>query len=313
MINPIKTKSKTAKPKPKGSAKKINLLPRKTGKRFAVKDSGTIPWAATVAFEDPQRNLKLYQADCLEVLNQMAKMEPNGCVDMIFADPPYFLSNGGISCQAGKMVSVNKGDWDKSHGPALNHEFNRKWLEACQKILKPNGTIWVSGTAHIIHSIGFAMQQLGFKILNDISWVKPNPPPNLSCRYFTHATETIIWAAKNSNSRHLFNYQEMRRMNNNKQMKSVWAILPPATQEKEFGKHPTQKPLELLKRILLASSNPGDLVLDPFMGSGTTGVAAVLLKRRFVGIDLESAYISTAIKRLRQAGSTPQHEQMQLV
>ncbi|OGS33005.1 MAG: DNA methyltransferase [Elusimicrobia bacterium RIFOXYA2_FULL_53_38] len=267
-------------------------------------------WGVTSnpAFQDAQNNIRLYSGDCIGILNQIAKAEPGGCVDMIFADPPYFLSNGGISCQAGKMVSVNKGDWDKSRGPDVNHEFNRTWLEACQKVLKPNGTIWVSGTAHVIHSIGFAMQQLGYKILNDITWVKPNPPPNLSCRYFTHATETVIWAAKNLNSRHLFHYQEMRRMNNGKQMKSVWPILPPATQEKEFGKHPTQKPLDLLKRILLASSNPGDLILDPFMGSGTTGVAAVLLKRKFVGMDLDYGYITTAIKRLQQAGNLSNSE-----
>lgn len=258
------------------------------------------------AFEDAANNIWLYKANCIEILNRLAKDNPQGCVDMIFADPPYFLSNGGISCQAGKMVSVHKGDWDKSRGPDLNHEFNREWLAACQKVLKPNGTIWVSGTAHVIHSIGFAMQQLGFKTLNDITWVKPNPPPNLSCRYFTHATETVIWAGKNIDSRHLFHYSEMRRMNNGKQMKSVWEILPPKNSEKQFGKHPTQKPLELLRRVLLASSNPGDLILDPFMGSGTTGVAAVCLKRKFVGIELAANYIATATKRFQQAVTSPE-------
>lgn len=267
----------------------------------------------TPAFEDKEHNIGLYKASCIDILNRLAKDNPLGCVDMIFADPPYFLSNGGISCQAGKMVSVNKGDWDKSRGPDLNHEFNKEWLAACQKVLKPNGTIWVSGTAHVIHSIGFAMQQLGFKTLNDITWVKPNPPPNLSCRYFTHATETVIWAGKEINSRHLFHYHEMRRMNHGKQMKSVWDILPPGYSEKEFGKHPTQKPLELLRRILLASSNPGDVILDPFMGSGTTGVAAVRLNRKFIGIELEANYINTAIKRLQQAVGSPNQEQEQLL
>ncbi len=256
-------------------------------------------------FEDLEHNVRLFQADCLEILDYVVKKEPLGYVDMIFADPPYFLSNGGITCHAGRMVSVNKGHWDKSRGPDANHEFNIRWLSACQKILKPNGTIWVSGTAHIIHSIGFAMQQLGFKILNDITWVKPNPPPNLSCRYFTHATETVIWAAKNSNSRHLFNYQEMRRVAGGKQMKSVWPIYPPANDEKVFGKHPTQKPVGLLERIISASSNPGDLVLDPFMGACTTGVAAVRLKRKFLGIELEAQYVDTAIKRIKQAIEFP--------
>src|SRR5438270_10192059 len=150
--------------------------------------------------------LKFFQGDSLEILAQI----PESSVDLVFADPPYFLSNGGITCHAGKMVSVHKGDWDKSRGPDLNHEFNRAWLAACQRVLKPNGSIWVSGTAHVIHSVGFAMQQLGFKLLNDISWVKPNPPPNLSCRYFPHATETIIWAATNSKSRHTFHHQLLK-------------------------------------------------------------------------------------------------------
>jgi site-specific DNA-methyltransferase (adenine-specific) len=220
----------------------------------------------TPAFDDPKHHLRIYQCDCLDILAQI----PPSSVDLIFADPPYFLSNGGITCHAGKMVSVNKGSWDVSQGPDANHAFNKSWLAACQRVLKPNGAIWVSGTAHVIHSVGFAMQQLGFKLLNDISWVKPNPPPNLSCRYFTHATETIIWAAKDKKSRHTFNYKLMKETNRGKQMKSVWEIKPPETWEKKFGKHPTQKPVALLERILLASSNEGDVVLDPFQGGGTT-------------------------------------------
>ena len=213
------------------------------------------------SFDDPKHHLRIYQGDCLEILSSI----PENSVDLVFADPPYFLSNGGITCHAGKMVSVNKGAWDVSKGPDSNHAFNTAWLAACQRVLKPNGGIWVSGTSHVIHSVGFAMQQLGFKLLNDISWVKPNPPPNLSCRYFTHATETIIWAAKNSKSRHTFNYKLMKEANRGKQMKSVWEIRPPESWEKKFGKHPTQKSVALLERILLASSNEGDLdtgVLD---------------------------------------------------
>ena len=245
-------------------------------------------------FDDPKHHIRLYQGDCLDLL----ALIPESSVDLVFADPPYFLSNGGITCHAGRMVSVNKGDWDKSRGPAANHEFNRAWLAACQRVLKPNGSIWVSGTAHIIHSVGFAMQQLGFKLLNDISWVKPNPPPNLSCRYFTHATETIIWAARDKKSRHTFNYKLMKETNRGKQMKSVWEIKPPENWEKKFGKHPTQKPLALLERILLASSNEGDLVLDPFSGSGTTVLAALRTRRTAVGLELSYEFLSLTTQRL---------------
>jgi site-specific DNA-methyltransferase (adenine-specific) len=246
------------------------------------------------AFHDRKNHIEIFQGDCREILNAM----PAESVDLIFADPPYFLSNGGITCHAGKMVSVNKGAWDKSQGAEANHEFNREWLVACQRVLKPNGSIWVSGTSHVIHSVGFAMQQLDFKLLNDVSWVKPNPPPNLSCRYFTHATETIIWAAKNKKSRHTFNYKLMREANAGKQMKSVWTIPPPETWEKRAGKHPAQKPVALIKRILLASSNEGDLILDPFAGSGTSAVAAFRLSRQIISIEMESHSINHAIRRI---------------
>ncbi|MGB8458286.1 MAG: site-specific DNA-methyltransferase [Candidatus Acidiferrum sp.] len=248
----------------------------------------------TPAFDDPKHHLRIYQADCLDLMANL----PASSVDLIFADPPYFLSNGGITCHAGKMVSVHKGDWDKSKGAEANHEFNRAWLSACQRLLKPNGSLWVSGTAHVIHSVGFAMQQLGFKLLNDISWVKPNPPPNLSCRYFTHATETIIWAAKDKKSRHIFNYKLMKETNRGKQMKSVWEIRPPESWEKKFGKHPTQKPVALLERILLASTNEGDLVLDPFLGGGTTLLTAFRLRRHAIGCELSLDYINLSIRRL---------------
>jgi site-specific DNA-methyltransferase (adenine-specific) len=245
-------------------------------------------------FHDPKHHIKIYQGDCLEILAAI----PENTVDLIFADPPYFLSNDGITCHAGKMVSVNKGQWDRSRGPDMNHEFNRAWLAACQRVLKPNGTLWVSGTAHVIHSVGFAMQQLGMKLLNDITWVKPNPPPNLSCRYFTHATETLIWAAKSKKSKHTFNYKLMRELAGGKQMKSVWTIPAPDRDEKRFGKHPTQKPVALLERILLAASNEGDLVLDPFMGSGTSAVAALRLRRGALAIELDIIYVRLAVKRI---------------
>jgi hypothetical protein len=157
-----------------------------------------VPPAGVSQREAPREDLP---GDCLEILAAI----PSGCVDLIFADPPYSLSTGGITCHAGRMVSVSKGKWDQSQGPDLDLEFDRTWLAACQSVLKPHGSIRVSGTGHAIHSVGFAMQELGKKLLNDITWAKPNPPPNLSCRYFTHATETIIWAAKNKKSKHTFN------------------------------------------------------------------------------------------------------------
>ena len=248
-------------------------------------------------FKNEEEGILLYKEDCILFMDNLIQIYPDGIFDMIFADPPYFLSNGGITCHAGKMTKVDKGSWDKSNGISQNHEFNLKWLSRCQKLLKKDGTIWVTGTHHVIYSVGFAMQQLGFKILNDIAWEKPNPPPNLSCRYFTHSTETIIWAAKNEKSKHFFNYETMKKINYGKQMKTVWTIPPPAEDEKIFGKHPTQKPLKLLERIILASTKENDLVFDPFSGSSTTGIAAVKLNRLFVGCELEEEYINLSIKR----------------
>ncbi|MFZ3072815.1 MAG: site-specific DNA-methyltransferase [Thermodesulfobacteriota bacterium] len=245
--------------------------------------------------------MRLLKGDCVEILNRARE----NSVDMIFADPPYFLSNGGITCHAGKMVSVNKGKWDKSKGVAENHKFNLEWLKACQRVLRPNGTIWVSGTTHIIYSIGFAMQELGYKVLNDIVWYKRNAPPNLSCRYFTHSTEIVLWAAKNKQSKHYFDYQSMKKINQDKQMRNVWEMGSTQKEEKKFGKHPTQKPLELLKRIVLASTKEGDLVLDPFCGSSTTGVAAAILNRKYVGIDLEEEYLNLSKRRLHEAIKKP--------
>lgn len=251
-----------------------------------------------LTFRDDAHGVWLYHGNCLEVMDGLIARYPEGCFDMIFADPPYFLSNGGITCHAGRMVKVDKGDWDKSRGIDENHNFNRAWLERCQKALKPNGTIWVTGTHHVIFSVGYAMQQLGFKVLNDIAWEKPNPPPNLSCRYFTHSVETVLWAAKNEKSKHVFNYQLMREQAGGKQMKTVWKIYPPLNGEKTLGKHPTQKPVSLVERCILASTNEDDIVLDPFMGAGTTGVACIQTKRRFVGIELDSQHVRLASRRI---------------
>ncbi len=258
------------------------------------------------AFYNSEFGVWLYRANCLEFLDMVISKYPAGTFDMIFADPPYFLSNGGITCHAGKMVKVDKGEWDKSKGPEINHEFNTAWLSRCQRVLKSDGTIWVSGTQHVIHSVGYAMQQIGMKVLNDITWEKPNPPPNLSRRYFTHATETIIWAAKNEKSKHCFNYAKMRELNHGKQMKSVWSFISPKKEEKKFGKHPTQKPVALIERIIMASTNAGDLIFDPFSGSSTTGVAAVNLRRRFVGTELEPEFINLSMERLRDSMSNQQ-------
>lgn len=256
-------------------------------------------WAPPrVLYQDPSRGLSIYQANCLELLDAIAARYPEGRFDMIFADPPYFLSNGGITCHGGKMVKVDKGDWDKSRGPALNHEFNLEWLRRCQRVLKPNGTIWVTGTLHVIFSVGFAMQQLGFKLLNDIAWEKPNPPPNLSCRYFTHSTETVLWAAKNEASRHKFNYKLMRQQNGGRQMKTVWKIGAPGKKEKALGKHPAQKPLALVERCILAATDAGEWVLDPFLGVGTTAAAAMRTGRCCVGIENDAGFAQLAVDRL---------------
>ena len=245
-------------------------------------------------YQRPDGQIRLYKGDALHLLTQLRDAQ----FDAIFADPPYFLSNGGITCVAGQMVSVNKGKWDAAPSFDEMHEFNRQWLAQCHRLLKPNGTVWVTGTSHNIYSVGFAMQSLGYKILNDIAWFKINPPPNLACRYFTHATETILWARRNEKARHLFNYATMKAENNNKQMQSLWSITPPKPSEKRHGKHPTQKPEALLDRILRASTNPGDRVLDPFCGSGTTGVVCARLGRQFVGFDLDETYIDLARRRI---------------
>jgi site-specific DNA-methyltransferase (adenine-specific) len=261
-----------------------------------VPGHGTSP--GRTAFRDDARGVFLYEGDSLTLLDRLIARHPGGVFDAIFADPPYFLSNGGITCKSGRMEKVDKGGWDKSRGAELNHEFNREWLRRCQQALKPDGTIWITGTQHVIFSVGFALQQLGFKILNDITWEKPNPPPNLSCRYFTHSTETVLWAARDEKSRHTFHYAQMRQANGGRQMKSVWRVTAPGKGEKLHGRHPTQKPLALIERCLLASTNPGDLVLDPFLGSGTTAAACVRLDRRCVGIDCDPAFLETARKRV---------------
>ena len=246
-------------------------------------------------YQSKSKDFTLYYGDCLELLPLLKEK-----VDVVFADPPYFLSNGGISVQSGKIVSVNKGEWDKGIPVDEMHAFNMKWIGLCRDILTDNGTIWVSGTYHNIFSVANALTSLGFKILNVITWAKTNPPPNISCRYFTYSTEFIIWARKMAKVPHYYNYELMKHINGDKQMTDVWRLPAIAPWEKTCGKHPTQKPLSLMSRIILASTKQGDKVLDPFCGSGTTGIAANLLERNFVGIEREWEYVEMSQRRRQE-------------
>ena len=282
--------------------------------------------AAAKALKPAQRSLdeslfasgdahRLYQGDSLELLAQF----DDHSFDMVFADPPYFLSNGGFTCKSGKRAAVAKGGWDVSRGIDEDHAFTSAWLEQCQRVLKPSGTLWVSGTQHVIFNAGFAMQKLGYKLLNTITWYKPNASPNLSCRYFTHSTELLIWASPRPQKTlaHTFNYARMKADNGGKQMRDVWNLprtgdeeaaadgegrlwsqIAPRREEKAHGSHPTQKPVALLERIIEASTSEDALILDPFNGSGTTGVAALKLGRRYVGIDMDVSYLELSQKRL---------------
>ncbi len=243
-------------------------------------------------YKSDSRDFTILHGDTFELLKQF-----NFKFDMIFADPPYFLSNGGISCQAGKVVSVNKGEWDKGGDLEYIETFNKDWISLCREKLKENGTIWISGTYHNIFSVANALTTLGFKILNVITWAKTNPPPNISCRYFTYSTEFIIWARKQKNVPHYYNYELMKLINENKQMTDVWRLPAIAPWEKSCGKHPTQKPLALLTRIILASTQPGAWILDPFSGSSTTGIAASLTGRRFLGIEREEEFVLMSKQR----------------
>ena len=251
------------------------------------------------------KNLKPYYVDSSsavylsDTFDALADMYAES-IDMVFADPPYFLSNGGISCSGGKAVSVNKGEWDKVDCLEEKHAFNRRWIRLCRHVLKSNGSIWISGTLHNIYSVGMALEQEGYKIINNITWQKTNPPPNLACRCFTHSTETILWARKDDKkSRHYFNYEWMKEINGGRQMQDVWSGALTAPSEKKHGRHPTQKPIYLLERILLASTRESDVVLDPFCGSSTTGVACKRLKRNYIGIDNNEGYIKLSIERLK--------------
>ncbi len=245
-----------------------------------------------INYKSRNKDFTLVYGDCVSVLEAF-----DFKFDMIFADPPYFLSNGGISVSSGKVFCVDKGGWDKAPSAEYIDEFNRRWLTACKDKLKDNGTIWISGTYHNIFSVADQLSELGFKILNVVTWNKTDPPDNVSHRVFKHSAEYIIWAKKSKRAQHRYNYELMRQLNDGKQMTDVWRMPAVAKWEKSCGKHPTQKPLSLLSRIIMASTKEGDWVLDPFNGSGTTGVAASLLGRRYLGIDMDLRYLEIASKR----------------
>ena len=246
-------------------------------------------------YKSSDRTFTLLHGDCFKLLREFEFK-----FSCIFADPPYFLSNGGISVQSGKVVCVDKGDWDKGKSQEEMLEFNMEWLSLCREKLKDNGTIWISGTYHNIFSVANCLTELGYKILNVVTWAKTNPPPNISCRYFTYSTEFIIWARRSEKVPHYYNYDLMKQVNENKQMTDVWRLPAIAPWEKKCGKHPTQKPLSVLSRIILASTKPGAWILDPFTGSSTTGIAANLLGRRFLGIDKEVEYLDISRARKQE-------------
>ena len=250
-------------------------------------------------------SFRLIKSDAIKAMNELESES----IDFVFADPPYFLSNDGFTVKSGKAVSVNKGGWDKSEGFESEIAFHESWITECLRVLKPNGTIAISGTYHSIYKCGYLLQKLDCRIINDVTWFKPNGAPALAGRNFTASHETILWASKAQKAKHTFNYSLSRdwEVSNDliyrrgKQMRSVWSIPTTPKREKVFGNHPTQKPLELMKRLIALCSLEGDTVLDPFCGSGTTGVACVSLGRNFLGIDLDQSFLDLATKRIEAA------------
>jgi modification methylase len=242
---------------------------------------------------------QIIERDCVAAMAAL----PDACVDMVFADPPYNLQLGGnLFRPEGGLVDACDDDWDKFDTFAAYDEFTRAWLKEARRILKPNGTLWVIGSYHNIFRVGAALQDQGFWILNDIIWRKSNPMPNFRGTRFTNAHETLIWASRGEDSRYTFNYRAMKALNDELQMRSDW-LLPICSggeRVKEGGAkaHPTQKPEALLYRILLACTNKGDIVLDPFFGTGTTGAVARRLGRQWIGIEREKRYVKVARERI---------------
>ena len=245
---------------------------------------------------------RIIKGDCVAALEQL----PAASIDVVFADPPYNLQlESGLTRPDQSHVDAVDDDWDKFASFEAYDAFSRAWLLAVRRVLKPDGTIWVIGSYHNIFRVGTMLQDLGFWVLNDIVWRKTNPMPNFRGKRFTNAHETMIWASRNPDSRYTFNYEAMKAFNDDVQMRSDW-LLPICTGgerlKDEGGRkvHPTQKPEALLARVLLASSKPGDVVLDPFFGSGTTGAVARRLGRRFIGIEREKTYADVARARIAE-------------
>ena len=243
-------------------------------------------------FQSNDHQFELFQGDATECLKNMSTQ-----FDMIFADPPYFLSRGYSSKINGEWKSFEKGEWDRVTSLDNINEFNRRWLSACRNVLKDKGTIWVSGTYHNIFSVATCLVELGFKVLNIIVWQKSDAKPTLSRNYFNFTTEYLVWARKSEKVTHYFNCDLMEQLNGGARMGDVWRIPFVASWEMKQGKHPTQKPLRLLYRIILSSTHEGETILDPFAGSCTTGIAANLLGRKFVGIDQSKEFLDYGIKR----------------
>ncbi|WP_068318501.1 site-specific DNA-methyltransferase [Polycladidibacter hongkongensis] len=242
----------------------------------------------------------IIKGDCVETLNRL----PDNSVDVVFADPPYNLQLGGnLHRPDHSKVDACDDHWDQFDSFQAYDEFTRAWLSAVRRVLKPNGSFWVIGSYHNIFRVGALMQDLGFWINNDVIWLKSNPMPNFRGKRFTNAHETMIWASLSQKAKPTFNYDAMKTFNDDLQMRSDW-VLPLCTgserlkDDKGDKVHPTQKPESLLYRVLMATSNPGDVVLDPFFGTGTTGAVAKKLGRHFVGIEREDAYIEAATKRI---------------
>ncbi|MBS1249766.1 MAG: Modification methylase DpnIIB [Chloroflexi bacterium] len=246
---------------------------------------------------------QIFQGDCVEVLDTL----PRHSVDLIFADPPYNLQleNELYRPNRTKVDAVDDA-WDQFQSFAAYDAFTKAWLSACQRVLKPDGTLWVIGSYHNIFRVGRIMQDLGYWFLNDVIWVKTNPMPNFRGTRFTNAHETLLWASPHKGAKYTFNYQAMKGFNDGKQLRSDWWLLSLATgserlkDENGDKAHSTQKPEALLYRVILSSSEPGDVVLDPFFGSGTTGVVAKRLHRKWIGIEKEEKYIPLAEKRIRE-------------
>ena len=251
----------------------------------------------------PRQELELDRIILGDCIAEMARL-PDKCVDMIFADPPYNLQLGGdlLRPEGGKVDACDD-DWDKFDSLATYDDFTREWLAEARRILKDDGTIWVIGSYHNIFRVGAILQDLDFWILNDVVWRKSNPMPNFRGTRFTNAHETLIWCAKDEKARYTFNYRQMKALHDDLQMRSDWVLPICGGGERakdEFGEkaHPTQKPESLLYRILLACTKPGDVVLDPFFGTGTTGAVARRLGRKWIGIEREPAYVKVANARI---------------